>query len=120
MKNISMWQFQASKEGASMRDMLLANAVGRENVAGLATDRKEDIVRSVVYRLANALKTRNVEQFVDTLIRLYSSCKESIPTVFMTTLRDEDVFPLVGYAYLLGLKGAFYQPKNSDEIETPD
>ena len=118
MKNISTWQFQASKEGASMRDMLLADAVGRENVAGLAPDRHYYIVCSVVYRLANALKTRNVEQFVDILIRLYSSCKESIPTVFMTALRNEDAFPLVGYAYLLGLKGAFYQSKKSDEAET--
>lgn len=117
MKNISKWQFQASKEGAAMRNILLADAVGRENVVGLASDRQEDIVRSVVYRLANALKTHNVEQFVDTLIRLYSSSKESIPTVFMTALRNEDAFPLVGYAYLLGLKGAFYQSKKSDEVE---
>ena len=118
MENISGLQSHAAKAGALMRTKLLANAVGSENVAKLTSERQEDIVRGVVYRLANALKTCNFEQFIDILIRLYASSKESIPTVFMTALRNETAFPLIGYAYILGLKGALYQPKKSDEPDS--
>ena len=111
MKNVSDLQFHASKAGAAMRSKLVIDAVGSENIP---SERQEDIVRNVVYRLANALKTNNVEQFIDVLIRLYASSKEPIPTVFMTALRNETIFPLIGYAYILGLKGAFYQRRVDD------
>ncbi len=103
---LSGWQYFAAEAGRQMRSWLLADAVGAENVRNLTPDKQEDIVRKVVYPLTNALKTTNVELFTDLLIRLYTSSKESIPSVFLQALRDENAFAVIGYAYVLGLKGA--------------
>lgn len=111
MDNISALKYYASQAGGKMRNRLFADAVGAENVKNLPNDRKEDLARGVVYQLTNSLKTRNTERFIDVLLRLYMSCKESIPPVFMNALQDEETFLLVGYAFVLGLKGAFYDKK---------
>lgn len=103
---LSSWQYFAADAGREMRGWLLADAVGADNVRNLTSEKQEDIVRKVVYPLTNALKTTNVELFTDLLIRLYTSSKESIPSVFLQALRDENAFAVIGYAYVLGLKGA--------------
>lgn len=116
MADVAKLQYFATQAGDMMRYQLLADAVGQDNVKNLKEDRKEDIVRGVVYQLTNALKTRDVERFLDVLIRLYASSKEPIPTVFTKTLQDEEAFTLIGYAYVLGLKGAFYK-KDADDAQ---
>ncbi|MBR0225926.1 MAG: type I-B CRISPR-associated protein Cas8b1/Cst1 [Thermoguttaceae bacterium] len=116
MADVAKLQYFATLAGDKMRYQLLADAVGQDNVKNLKEDRKEDIVRGVVYQLTNALKTRDVERFLDVLIRLYASSKEPIPTVFTKTLQDEEAFTLIGYAYVLGLKGAFYK-KDADDAQ---
>lgn len=113
--DLSQMQHFASKAGAELRPILVADKVGRENAATIADEKTEDIIRGIVYQLTNALKVQNVEQFADLIIRLYSSCKLPIPSVFMQALRSGDQFAVIGYAFILGLKGAFYNKKNNDK-----
>ncbi len=112
--NLSSLQHFAAKAGNELRPLLIADKVGRENAASLPDEKKEDIIRGIVYQLTNALKIQNVEQFADLIIRIYSSCKLPIPSVFLQGLRSGDQFAVVGYAFILGLKGAYYTKENKE------
>ncbi len=120
LMNLSDLQHFASKAGGELRPILIADKVGQENVKSLTDDKKEDIIRGVVYQLTNALKVQNVEQFADLIIRLYSACKLPIPTVFMQALRAGDQFALIGYAFILGLKGAYYTKETKEGEKNND
>ena len=118
--DLSQSQYFAAKAGGELRPRLIADKVGRENVAALADDKTEDMIRGVVYQLTNALKVQNIEQFADIIIRLYSSCKLPIPSVFMQALRSGDQFAVIGYAFILGLKGAYYTKENKEGEKSND
>ncbi len=64
-----------------------------------------DKVNGICYRLLNSLKTSNQNAFMDTLINCYLYVKKPVPQIFMETLKDEDVFKTVGYAFIAGLTG---------------
>ncbi|WP_209660235.1 type I-B CRISPR-associated protein Cas8b1/Cst1 [Acetoanaerobium pronyense] len=64
-----------------------------------------DKVNGICYRLLNSLKTSNQNAFMDTLINCYLYVKKPVPQIFMETLKDEDVFKTVGYAFVAGLTG---------------
>ena len=113
--DLGQTQYFAAKAGDELRSRLVADKIGRENIATIAEDNKEDIIRGVVYQLTNALKVQNVEQFTDIIIRLYSSCKLPIPSVFLQALRSEDQFTMIGYAFILGLKGAYFNKDNKKQ-----
>ena len=95
----------ARKEGYAFRNILLCDKVG--NIKRIGEEKKEEIIRGTVYQFSNTLKVHNVELFMDLIIRLYTSYKKPIPTVFMDALRDEEMFSLISYAFVLGLKGAY-------------
>jgi len=64
-----------------------------------------DKVNGICYRLLNSLKTSNQNSFMDTLINCYLYVKKPVPQIFMESLKDEDVFKNVGYAFVAGLTG---------------
>lgn len=107
-------QHFAAKSGAELREVLVRLKMG-ENAAALSEEKKEDLLRGTVYQLTNALKVQNTEQFMDLIIRIYSSCKKPVPTVFLAALRDTDAFALIGYAFVIGLKGGFYDKNNKNQ-----
>ena len=117
---LSKLQHFASKSGSELRRILIAEKIGRENATSVPDEKKEDIIRGVVYQLTNALKVQNVEQFVDIIIRLYSSYKLPIPRVFMQALQSGDQFTIIGYAFILGLKGAYDTKENKEGEKTND
>ncbi len=59
----------------------------------------------ITYRLLNALKTKNVSKFMDTLLSAYMYLNKAIPTTFIEGLKDIEKFQTLGYAFLLGLQG---------------
>ena len=107
---------KSSKEGYEIRRRLIEEKSGSK-ASEITTDKQEEIIRGIVYQFTNALKVNNTERFMDMLIRVYSSYKREIPTVFMDMLRDEEKFNLIGYAFVLGLKGAYYTKNEEDEKE---
>ncbi|MDO4550795.1 MAG: type I-B CRISPR-associated protein Cas8b1/Cst1 [Planctomycetia bacterium] len=104
-------QYYAAKSGAELRNLLVSLKAGG-NAAAFTDDKKEDLIRGTVYQLTNALKVQDREQFIDLIIRIYSSCKKPIPTVFLSALQDTDTFTFIGYAFIIGLKGGFYENPN--------
>jgi CRISPR-associated protein Cst1 len=59
----------------------------------------------ISYRLLNALKTKNVEKFMETLINSYMYHRKPIPPEFISALNDDERFQTIGYAFLIGLLG---------------
>lgn len=66
----------------------------------------DECLRGTVYQLLNALSVRNVEKFVDIVLRIYCSTKLQMPDGFVEMLGDTDLFQEYGYAFVLGLKGS--------------
>ncbi|MCD3352072.1 type I-B CRISPR-associated protein Cas8b1/Cst1 [Clostridium botulinum D/C] len=69
----------------------------------------------ISYRLLNALKTKNVARFMDTLFNSYMYLNKQIPARFAEVLNDKVKFQTIGYAFLLGLQGG--SGKNNNENE---
>lgn len=59
----------------------------------------------ISYKLLNALKTKNVSRFMDTLFNAYMYLSNPIPSTFIEALKDKENFQTIGYAFLLGLQG---------------
>ncbi len=66
---------------------------------------KENKIPSVAYKLLNALRISDVEQFMDILIRTYMAFNQEIPSLFVKTINDKNTFYAFGYSFLNGLLG---------------
>ena len=75
-----------------------------------------DCLRGIVYQLFNALSVRNVDKFMDVVLRLYSSYGSQknekgqqllVPTGLVQMLGDQEKFTRYGYAFVMGLEGCY-------------
>lgn len=77
---------------------------------------QENKLGGISYRLLNALKVKNPNKFMETLIQAYSYKKVAIPVVFVQALSDQEKFQTIGYAFLLGLQG--YDGHDKKEVKS--
>ena len=100
------------KSGADLRKAIMA-AKGMTSSEGL---------RGIEYQLLNALAVRNVNKFMDVVMRLYSAYGSKrnedghellIPTGFVQMLNDKQKFTEYRYAFVMGLVGS-YEPKKEE------
>jgi CRISPR-associated protein Cst1 len=63
----------------------------------------ENKITSIAYKLLNALKVGDVNQFMDTIMRIYLSYEIEIPSTFVKMMGDKEIFFPVGYSFLNGL-----------------
>lgn len=84
---------------------------------GLAEKDKDNKLRGYIYQLLNALSVGNKEQFMNMIIRSYSSLSKPIPNIFINCFSSDEEFKEIGYSYILGLKSEKYQKEgvNNDE-----
>ena len=75
-----------------------------------------DCLRGIEYQLLNALSVRNVDKFMDVVLRLYSSYGSQknekgqqllVPTGLVQMLGDHEKFTRYGYAFVMGLEGCY-------------
>lgn len=78
----------------------------RKSVLSAKEASTDECLRGTVYQLLNALSVRNVEKFMDIVMRVYCSTKLPMPDGFVEMLGDADLFQEYGYAFVLGLKGS--------------
>lgn len=71
----------------------------------LGDDKNENKIRTLSYKLLNALKVRNSSDFMDTILRCYIGLGLQIPNSFLDVLKQEDKFLEFGYAFVTGLNG---------------
>ena len=62
-------------------------------------------LKGISYRLLNALKTNNADMFMDTLLNCYLYIQKPVPKIFLDTLKNDDAFKTVGYAFITGMLG---------------
>ncbi|NFM16219.1 type I-B CRISPR-associated protein Cas8b1/Cst1 [Clostridium sporogenes] len=72
-------------------------------------------INGITYRLLNALKTKNSNRFMDTLLNAYMYVRKPIPTEFIEGLKDEAKLQTIGYAFLLGLQGDNFKLESNEE-----
>lgn len=71
-------------------------------------------IDGISYSMLNALKTSNVNAFMDLLIRCYMYIGKEIPKKFIECLSTEEEFKTIGYAFILGFNGVNFE-KNEEK-----
>lgn len=102
--------FYMRKDGEALKKLLVASEENSEDSAN-------NKLRSFVYQLLNALKTRDSARFMDIVLRLYIGLGKEIPVKFQQILTDEEAFLALGYAFIIGLKGEIYEKKEEIKHE---
>lgn len=76
----------------------------------------DNSLRSLVYKLSNALSVGNCEQYLDSIIRVYSGKGIPIPYIFKECYESEEMFKAIGQGFILGLKYTDYESSNKKSI----
>ena len=109
-KELTMYCGIMKKSGADLRKAILA-------AKGLTSG---EALRGIEYQLLNALSVRNVDKFMDVVLRLYSAYGSRknengqellIPNGFVQMLSDKEKFTQYGYAFVIGLEGSYETKK---------
>lgn len=106
-RNVTMSQKTMRNNGYNLRKAIM-------EAKGVT---KEDCLRGTIYQLLNALSVKDTGKFIDIVIRLYSSTKLLMPDGFVDMLCGQEVFQELGYAFVLGLKGSYWNNKSGDKKE---
>lgn len=65
--------------------------------------RVDNRMKSLTYKMTNALKTNNSGSFMDILINSYAYVGEPIPMHLVEALKDDEKLRIVGYAFVTGI-----------------
>lgn len=65
--------------------------------------RVDNRMKSITYKMTNALKTNNSGSFMDVLINSYAYVGQPIPMHLVEALKDKDSLRTVGYAFVAGI-----------------
>lgn len=87
--------YVAKKYGESMRKLMTADIAERD---------RDNKLRGIVYQLLNSVSLGNRDNFMNLILRIYSSCGQPVPDIFFSCFESDETFKEIGYAYLLGLK----------------
>ncbi|WP_457639189.1 type I-B CRISPR-associated protein Cas8b1/Cst1 [Persephonella sp.] len=85
---------------------------GQDLAKKLKKSNAENKIQSISYKLLNALRIGDTNQFMDVLIRTYMAYGEEIPSTFVKAISDKNVFYPLGYSFLNGLLGK----ENKEEV----
>lgn len=77
----------------------------------------ENKIRGISYRMLNALKTRNAENFMHNLINSYMYMSISIPKGMVKALENDDNLGTIGYAFVAGLNSYGISDDNKNKEE---
>ena len=106
----------ACKSGDEMRRII----IGVNNDKNLSEEENKEAdnkLRGLVYQLINSIHTSNRDLFLSNITRLYTSMNLTIPNIFTRIFERDEDFKEIGYAYVLGLKGAYYNKEKENKKE---
>ena len=104
------------KEIAMYTSMKKSGADLRRAIMSAKGESSGECLRGMEYQLLNALSVRNVEKFMDIVLRLYSAYGSRknengqellIPTGLVQMLGNSEKFTRYGYAFVMGLEGCY-------------
>lgn len=76
--------------------------------------RVDNRMKSMTYKMTNALKTNNSGSFMDILINSYAYVGEPIPMHLVEALKDSEKLRIVGYAFVTGIN-SYEKDKGGNE-----
>lgn len=88
-KDYTKWAFQAGRELKTLYEKNLSTSAQKK-------------LEPLTYRLLEAIRRRDKEYFIYSLIRAYLEVEKEIPYVFKEALDDKN-FNMIAYAFLIGL-----------------
>lgn len=92
--------------------------LGVEMHMDLVKDNKENKINGYVYKMLNSIKTGNVGDFMDVVVRIHTDLKKDVPVAFLDAMSEEGLdFEAVGHSFLSGLISNKYQDKNKNDEE---
>ncbi|PPS22093.1 Cas8a1 family CRISPR/Cas system-associated protein [Brachyspira murdochii] len=109
----------AYKNGNEIR----AKLIGVNSSVNLNSEQNKEAdnkLRGLVYQLINYVHTSNRDLFLSNITRLYAGMNLSIPSIFLNIFKSDEEFKVIGNAYILGLKGSFYDNENSKNNDKKD
>lgn len=86
---------------------------GKELSKKLKDAKAENKISSIAYKLLNALKVGDINQFMDTIIRTYMTYEMEIPSIFTKAINDKEIFYPMGYSFLNGLLEKWKEEKQN-------
>ena len=104
----------ACKSGDEMRRIIIGVNNDR-NLLDMEEKEADNKLRGLVYQLINSIHTSNRDLFLSNITRLYAGMNLTIPNIFTRIFERDEDFKEIGYAYVLGLKGAYYNNKEKGE-----
>ncbi|QAA21902.1 type I-B CRISPR-associated protein Cas8b1/Cst1 [Sporolactobacillus terrae] len=90
-------------EGLVKEEVRKANQFGyyfRKAYKNKGADNK---LSGISYKLLNALKTSNINMFMDVLLSCYSYLKQQVPQLFLQVFTSDETFKTIGYAFVAGI-----------------
>ena len=73
----------------------------------------ENKLNGISYKLLNALKTNNIDNFMDTILNCYLYVNKQVPSFLIKCIQDEETFKSIGYSFVAGLiDGEKYKKEN--------
>lgn len=109
--------YAACKSGNEMRKVIIG-AKPEKSLSDNENKEADNKLRGLVYQLVNSVHTSNRDLFLGNITRLYTAMNITIPTIFINAFKNDEDFKEVGYAYILGLKGAYYSKEENQENKT--
>lgn len=103
----------ACKSGDEMRRIIIGVNNDR-NLLDMEEKEADNKLRGLVYQLINSIHTSNIDLFLSNITRLYTGMNLTIPNIFTRIFERDEDFKEIGYAYVLGLKGAYYNNKEKE------
>ena len=106
----------ACKSGDEMRRIIIGVNNDR-NLLDMEEKEADNKLRGLVYQLINSIHTSNRDLFLSNITRLYAGMNLTIPNIFTRIFERDEDFKEIGYAYVLGLKGAYYNKEKENKKE---
>lgn len=106
----------ACKSGDEMRRIIIGVNNDR-NLLDMEEKEADNKLRGLVYQLINSIHTSNRDLFLSNITRLYAGMNLTIPNIFTRIFERDEDFKEIGYAYVLGLKGAYYNKEKENKNE---
>ena len=95
--------------------------LGVEMHADLIKEKKENRINGYVYKMLNSIRTGNVVDFMEVVVRIHTDLRKDVPIAFIDAMSEEGLdFEAVGHSFLSGLISNRYQDKKKNGEETDE
>lgn len=96
--------------GNNLRKAILGNDADKSD------SEDDNRLRGFVYRLVNLSSVGDREQFMDTIVRIYSGFSLTMPSIFKDCYINDEMFKAIAHGFILGLKYVPYKKDNKEDV----